>query len=253
MLSYWTIYFMNSDKIQGTMDTGRIWHGIFFDILNKYSQEISTEHHDKPSKQSFSISPILSAKGYRKSCFEKGSHLKVNISLYDREIHKGLMEFIRKNSKVKFLNMDLIIEEVSCKVISEELLEEQSLKRGTIKFITPTVFRINPANYILPDPRRVFKSLSKSYSEIFNTEMNLDYVLEEIEKYIVVEGLRINTEVAEYRNFKVTGFVGEVTYKINHKDEKIQKYLEKIFALVSYIGVGYKTGMGMGQCIVLRK
>jgi CRISPR-associated endoribonuclease Cas6 len=253
MLSYWTIHFRNSGRIQNSMDTGRIWHGIFFDILKKYNEEISSEHHNKPSKQSFSISPILNENGKMGRFFQKGSYLKVNISLYDKDIHKGLMDFITKNKKMKFENIDLLIEEVSCKLIDEKLLEEQRIKRGCIKFITPTAFRINPVNYILPDPRRVFKNLSRSYSQIFDIEINHDEILEEIERNIIVEGLRINTEIAEYKKFQITGFVGEVTYRINHRKEETQKYLGKLLALAGYIGIGYKTGMGMGQCIVLRK
>ena len=59
MLNYYTIYFRNTDKIENTIDTARIWHGIFFKILKEYDEEISTQYHEKPGKQSFSISPIL--------------------------------------------------------------------------------------------------------------------------------------------------------------------------------------------------
>lgn len=253
MLNYYTIYFRNADKIENTIDTARIWHGIFFKILKEYNEEISTQYHEQPSKQSFSISPILHTESSNNIYFSGHSLLKVNISLFTDEIHKGLFEFIRKNKSVNYGEMKLLIEEVHFKVIDEETLEQGRVKRGTMNFISPTTFRINPVNSPLPNPKRIFKSLSKSYCEIFGKELLDDEIIEQLEKYVVVEGLNINTEVAKYKKFDITGFKGNVTLNLKFPDEEVQRSIEKLFALASYVGIGYKTGMGMGQCIVLRK
>lgn len=253
MLSYYTIYFRNTEKIENTIDTARIWHGIFFNILKEYNEEISTQYHEQPSKQSFSISPILNEEKGNKRYFNKYSLLKVNIALYADEIHKGLFQFIRKNRKIKYGTGELLIEEIKYKSIGEEFLDEERVKRGVMNFITPTVFRINPVNSPLPNPRRIFKNLNKSYNEIFNYSLLEDEIIEQIEKYVVIEGFKINTEVAKYKKFNITGFKGKITLNIKYPDRIIQRKLERLFALAAYVGIGYKTGMGMGQCIVLKK
>ncbi|MBZ9622638.1 CRISPR-associated endoribonuclease Cas6 [Clostridium sp. FP2] len=253
MLNYYTICFRNTEKIENTIDTARIWHGIFFKILKEYNEEISTQYHEQPSKQSFSISPIFCEENSNNKCFSKYSLLKVNIALFTDEMHKGLFEFIRKNKSVNYGEAELLIEEVHFKIIDEEVLEQGRVKRGTMSFISPTAFRINPVNSPLPSPKRIFKSLNKSYSEIFSSELLNDEIIEQLEKYVVVEGLNINTEVAKYKKFDITGFKGKVNLNLKFPDEEVQKNLEKLFALASYVGIGYKTGMGMGQCIVLKK
>lgn len=253
MLSCYNICFRNTERIENTIDTARIWHGIFFKILKEYNEKISTQYHGQPTKQSFSISPIFSMEDSNIQYFREHSLLKVNIALFTDEINKGLLEFIRKNASVNYGDGKLLIEEIHFKIIDEEVLEQCRVKKGTMNFISPTVFRVNPANSPLPSPRRIFKSLNKSYSEIFNSELLDDEAIGQIEKYVVVEGLNINTEVAKYKKFDITGFKGKVTLNIKFPDEEVQKNLEKLFALASYIGIGYKTGMGMGQCIVLKK
>ncbi|MBU3157835.1 CRISPR-associated endoribonuclease Cas6 [Clostridium estertheticum] len=253
MLNYYNICFRNTQRIENTIDTARIWHGIFFKILKEYNEEISTQYHGQQSKQSFSISPIFSEQYSNIKYFTKQSLLKVNIALFSDEMHKGLLEYIKKNSSVNYGEAELLIEEVHFKIIDEEVLEASRVKRGTMNFISPTAFRINPVNSPLPSPRRIFKSLSKSYSEIFKHELLPEEVIDQIEKYVVVEGLNINTEVAKYRKFDITGFKGMVTLNVKFPDNEIQRNLEKLFALASYVGIGYKTGMGMGQCIVLKK
>ncbi|MDW8801441.1 CRISPR-associated endoribonuclease Cas6 [Clostridium sp. A1-XYC3] len=253
MLNYYTIYFKNSEKIDNTIDTARIWHGIFFNILKNYSEQISTQYHDKTDRQSFCISPILSEENFNKRCFDKYSSLKINISLFNDEIHKGLFEFIRKNRKVKYGEGQLLIDEISYKSIDENFLDERRVKRGVMNFITPTTFRINPVNSPLPNPRRIFKSLNKSYKDIFGYDLLQDDIIEQVEKHVIVEEFNINTEVAKYSKFNVTGFKGKVTLNLKCPEETVQKKLEGLFALANYVSIGYKTGMGMGQCIVSKK
>lgn len=253
MLNCYTIYFRNTEKIENTIDTARIWHGIFFNILKEYNEQISSHYHNQHSKQSFSISPILSEDTMNKRYFHKYSLLKVKIALFDNEINKGLLNFIIKNTKVKYEQGELLITEVKYQSIDEIFLEEHRIKRGTLEFITPTVFRINPVNSPLPNPRRIFKSLNKSYSQIFKCQLLQEEVIEQIEKYVIVEGFHINTEVAKYKKFNITGFKGTVNLNLKYPDDLIQKKLQMLFALANYIGIGYKTGMGMGQCIVLKK
>jgi len=253
MLNYYTIHFRNRDRIENTMDTARIWHGIFFKILKDYDKDISTRYHDQLSKQSFSISPIFSEDGVNKGHFSENSLLKVNIALFTDEINKGLFEFIKKNKSFNYGETELLIEEIHFKVIDEETLDTCRIKRGIMNFISPTTFRINPVNSPLPNPKRIFKSLSKTYCEIFGKELLDDEIIEQLEKYVVIEGLNINTEVARYKKFDITGFKGQITLNLKFPDEEVQRNLEKLFALASYVGIGYKTGMGMGQCIVLKK
>lgn len=253
MLNYYTIHFRNRDRIENTMDTARIWHGIFFKILKDYDKDISTRYHDQLSKQSFSISPIFSEDGVNKGHFSENSLLKVNIALFTDEINKGLFEFIKKNKSFNYGETELLIEKIHFKVIDEETLDTCRIKRGTMNFISPTTFRINPVNSPLPNPKRIFKSLSKTYCEIFGKELLEDEIIEQLEKYVVIEGLNINTEVARYKKFDITGFKGQITLNLKFPDEEVQRNLEKLFALASYVGIGYKTGMGMGKCIVLKK
>ena len=253
MLNYYNICFRSTERIENTIDTARMWHGIFFKILREYNEEISDKYHGQQSKQSFSISPIFSTENSNSEYFSKHSLLKVNIALFSDEMNMGLLEFIKKNRSVNYGEAKLLLDEVHFKIIDEELLEHSRIKRGTLNFISTTAFRINSINSPLPSPRRIFKSLSKSYSEIFNHELLSDEVIEQIEKYVIVEGLNINTEVAKYKKFAVTGFIGMVTLNLRFPDEEVQRNLEKLFALASYVGIGYKTGMGMGQCIVLKK
>lgn len=252
MLKYWTIYFRCKDEIKYNLDNAKCIHGFLFKVLQEYDSGLATIYHDKSANQSFTISTIFDGEDKRKKIFKGNSLLKFHISLYDEETNSAFLRFIRKNNKIQFNSKELLIEKVCCENIDFEFLERNKISKATIKFITPTTFRVNPSNFPLPEPRKIFKSLNRNYKDIFNEELLNSENLDEVNKYVAVEGLDINTEIAEYKKYKFLGFTGMVILKIKFPNEDIQNKLEKLMALIPYVGIGYKTGMGMGKCVIIR-
>ncbi|MGL5151608.1 MAG: CRISPR-associated endoribonuclease Cas6, partial [Clostridium sp.] len=212
-----------------------------------------TMYHKKPSNQAFSISTIFDFqdKGFRK--FKKESLLKFNLSAFDENINFALLKYFKNNKSIILNDKKLLIENVVCENIDYDFLEINRISKAKVKFITPTTFRVNPCNYPLPEPRKIFKSLNRSYRDIFGDVLLSNENLDEINRYVALEGLNINTDIAQYKKFAMVGFTGEVTLNIKFPDEIIQQRVEKLLALIPYVGVGYKTGMGMGKCIILKK
>ena len=94
------------------------------------------------------------------------------------------------------------------------------------------------------------KKQSFSISTIFNEELLNENDLEKINANVLLKNVDINTEYVEYDKFKVFGFIGNVILEIKFDDKILQEKSEILLALAEFVGLGYKTGMGMGKCLI---
>lgn len=251
MLNYWTIQIRCEKDIEGyNLANAKRIHGFLFETISKYNKELASFHHDKQKKQSFSISTIFNLNDRRLKTFKKNTSLKFYISIYDDKISEFLFEFFKRNRIIPLFDKELIVENISYKSIDKLYLENNKLKKAKLIFISPTTFRINSINYPLPEPKRIFKSLNGSYKEIFNEELLNENDLEKINANVLLKNVDINTEYVEYDKFKVFGFIGNVILEIKFDDKILQEKSEILLALAEFVGLGYKTGMGMGKCLI---
>lgn len=126
----------------------------------------------------------------------------------------------------------------------------------TLEFTSPTAFGFGQKEWgkqvvVLPDPRLVFKSLSRSWNNLAPPPLlvNRDALVAYVEEHVVVkriEGLR--TRMLHFRKSPQVGFVGRVTYGLMAGNEAARCQLNALADFAFYAGVGMKTTMGMGQC-----
>ena len=261
MLNYWTIYFKSEKNIKNEIDNARVLHGVFFKIIGNANHDIATEYHDRTDSQRFTMSTIFHENNKEYKEYKQGDTLKFNISTYDERILKILNKFFREESikilddrEKSFINFNdnkLYLRTVKADLIDEEYLKRNLNTRYSLKFITPTAFRVSPSNYPLPDPKKIFKSLNKKYFEIFNEKLISEEELEEIPRYVALENVNIQTKMATYKKYSFLGFIGFVTFKFKYKDKNLEEKISILANLIPFVGIGYKSGQGMGKCILL--
>lgn len=138
-------------------------------------------------------------------------------------------------------------------VSSQEMVARYRKKESTLlgfRFYTPTGFKRQGAQYILPLPSLVFGSLLRRWRSWID-EKAWEFCQgreEETFEKIILSGVNIESRPMRLKNKSVyRGFVGTVHYDIHRCDAEERQMLHTLGAFAMYGGVGYKTTQGMGE------
>jgi len=130
----------------------------------------------------------------------------------------------------------------------------QTNRRIVLRFLTPTSFRRGNMDFLLPDPRLVFRSYRKRFEEFYSVAFLADFE-EQVEYHTGISNLkRLQTEIIKTKRIPLLGFTGRVTYEIDRKASPDLIFQMNLLAEYAFFcGTGRKTTMGMGQTVVVRK
>lgn len=236
---------------------GKKVHGWFFKVMKEADKEISTALHSNISDKAFTVSSFIGHNVSKPIQIEEGKIYTIRITL--------LMDYLfdiftSKIFETKMLEESLEIEDAKFSVhsfsvgdinkwsgyISEEQLfkMDNTSKTVTMKFFTPTCFRIGDLHLREPDPDKVFTSLLNKFNKYSNIKFD-EGIKEKFKEIEIVHKDTIQKKVY-FPNFYIQGFVGTVTYKLPEKPALIEA-VNVLSRFAFYSGVGYKTTMGLGQ------
>ena len=138
---------------------------------------------------------------------------------------------------------------LNCRDTAESLLEKGTASGAQFGFIAPTGFAgLGGIQVILPTPAVVFRSLLRRWQALFGeslgVEENDDFADVAVHEY----ALKSTTAAFKKGSYK-RGFTGTVTYGWNRADEKRCLALTVLSRFALYVGLGYKTTMGLGQVV----
>lgn len=121
-----------------------------------------------------------------------------------------------------------------------------------VRFCTPTTFRVGSKTTPLPDPTRVFHSLSSRWEKTFGHRL-VDDREEERRDILPAAWVRdINGRNKVFNlggKLTVSGFVGEMSYEFG--SEKASQVFCSLLGLAGFIGLGSYTTRGLGSIELL--
>lgn len=115
-----------------------------------------------------------------------------------------------------------------------------------IRFKSPTAFKREDRQIIIPEEDLVFKSLFRKwqkYSGIKTEETVFSCMLEKI----CISEFDIKSRGWKHRKATLRGFVGNVKFEIRQGNEEEINLFNRLLHFAYYSGVGMKTAHGMGQ------
>jgi CRISPR-associated endoribonuclease Cas6 len=136
------------------------------------------------------------------------------------------------------------------------LAQAQDDDEVALAFTSPTAFGFGQQSWgkkvmVLPLPETVFGSLARSWNHFAPPPLRIDRqtLRGYLDDHVVVKRMAdLNTQMLRYRRSMQVGFVGRVTYGLMADDVVARAQLNALADAAFYLGVGYKTTMGMGQC-----
>lgn len=139
-------------------------------------------------------------------------------------------------------------EELYSKLVAQE---PEAIKDYKLEFITPTAFTQDKVNLPLPIPHLMFRSWLKRWNHFCNIYLGEDELITYLSNNIYLNYHRINSRKVYINQNKVTGFVGEINFKIPQRaDDLLANVANLLINYSEYAGTGIKTRLGMGYSLL---
>lgn len=229
-------------------------HGLLFSLLAKHDSSLGDKLH-QTTVNPFSIGPVR-GRGKRSEgryFLVKDVEYSLSFSALDQEVGNFLKQMLGKT----FVGFSFRLGTAACTVTETKCLLSSSYQKLVLdvreaeavklKFTAPTAFRSQGVLLLYPQPELVFQSLQDRWNSFSPWPIHL----EDIKTNIFVSRYNLSTKYINFPKYGQTGFTGEVIYSINRAWP--QEYRWQVVTLGrygAYSGVGYKTGMGMGETSV---
>ena len=236
------LYHMNllpAGKKQPALE-GRAVHGLFFRLLAEINPQIAEQIHHR-SEKPFSISAL--------------SESVIQISVFCSELELELEKMtVHQFTGITIDAMPVAVKIRRVKVIDplriwENIRISGPLGNLRVQYLSPTSFRRDGVQELFPDPGLLFRSLHKKAGsfcgEWFGQETTPP---EEFVSQIRVARYELKTQQAGFGRYMIIGCTGQAIYDCRRIDVPVSRKTVAFLATVApFIGVGYKTTMGMGR------
>ena len=117
----------------------------------------------------------------------------------------------------------------------------------TLDFVSPTVFRSQGRNQLMPVPRLIFASLWESWHAFAPVPLP-PALLPVLSTEVEVLRYELKTQMYDFGNYRQVGFVGPCAFGMAHRQPaNVLRGMQLLLDTAFFTGVGYKTTMGMGQ------
>lgn len=153
------------------------------------------------------------------------------------------MEFDLGPSSVRVL--DVVLERTGYEELYEAYLpREGAHERISLRFVSPTTFRVRKANMPMPLPRLLWQSWAARWNAF--SEIQLGNFGEWAEEHVVPARFRLRSRVAQVGGATLVGAVGECEYRILRPEALEAQVAAMLATYAGYCGSGQKTTMGLG-------
>ncbi|MTI96771.1 MAG: CRISPR-associated endoribonuclease Cas6 [Firmicutes bacterium] len=224
-------------------------HGLFFAMLA--NNAVATKIHDTDSNP-FSLSPLRGSGQRSKGRFhlESGQRYFFTVAALNREMSEALIPMLEQVRPEHNLRLG----SATCRWLKWTLLLEsdyQKLKTRpgeakhlTIRFSSPTSFRSQGQQLLFPEPQLVFNSLKERWNRCAPECLNLP----ELDTRLMVSRYQLETSFIKFSKYGQLGFTGSVEYTFApYIEPDVKKTIIALAHYAAFAGIGYKTGMGMGE------
>jgi CRISPR-associated endoribonuclease Cas6 len=227
-------------------------YALLLNIIRTVDPELSVKLHDELANKTITVRKL----------YHDLHFLMVKLTLLDDGLFDKFANIMLQACIPEFdLNGQIVkIGRITCTNESEtswaryysykEIFEQAS--HTDIKFNfelkTPMVFKQGDILNPLPMPLLFFKSLHKRWNSHSEIKLN-DEFLSLVEKYVFISRYKLQTDhYPVEKQLEINGSVGKLEFSVKKKvPEEFIQYLNILSDYAFFSGVGYKTGVGMGQ------
>lgn len=224
-------------------------HGLFFALLRESHPDYSQTLHEAKSNP-YSLGPLRGEGRRIKGIFHLNacSEYSFTISSLSDEMGEAISslqtlfhpahQFRLGSADCRWLGLEKIAE-----AHYQQLLNKNSSSRFAIDFISPTCFRSQGVSLLFPSPELVFANLSERWNAFAPVCLEA-----EPNDVIFVSRYNLKTSLVQFAKYKMTGFTGRVEYSFSTAASGVTRQsIEALARFADFAGIGYKTGMGMGE------
>lgn len=224
-------------------------HGLFFALLRETRPDYSQALHESKSNP-YSLGSLRGDGQRIKGIFHMnaGSEYSFTISsLSDKmgEAISSLQTFFHPAHQFRLGSADcrwLGLEKIA-ETHYQQLLSKNPSHRFTIDFISSTCFRSQGVSLLFPSPELVFANLLERWNTFAPVCLEV-----EPNDVLFVSRYNLKTSLVQFAKYKMTGFTGRVEYSFSNAASGITRQsIEALARFADFAGIGYKTGMGMGE------
>ncbi|ODN29680.1 CRISPR-associated endoribonuclease Cas6 [Fervidobacterium thailandense] len=250
-----TLQAINSGQI--TSFAGQKIHGWLFSLLKKADADLAPALHASVPNKAFTVSSFLGQKLNYPLEIKEGELYKIRLTFLNDYVFQAvsgeIYELLARAIPIQLEKMQFVINKLTLDpedpwsgfITEEELLENtEENKEISLKFYTPTCFRIGDLHLREPEPEKVFTSLLYKWNTHCSTKFD-ENLKDKFKEIVILESDVIQKRV-QFSHFYIQGFVGTVKYQLPEIPSLI-KTANVLAKFAFYSGVGYKTTMGLGQ------
>jgi CRISPR-associated endoribonuclease Cas6 len=258
MLQSWQVSFtaLQDGQIRGF--GAEQFHGVLFEMLKALDPPFAAELHERTAKP-FSITGIRGSFAHRAGWTYLSGDQEYRFYIHTLDVpmrdHLELLaawepsaerEWAIGSVRITPPQIGAVSEPVSYAAVLERAFEAPALAKVCVNFRSPTSFRRNGTQLLLPETGLVVESLLRRWNRIGDVELDAD-------ERVLSEALRISqynlsTSLVPFDKYPIIGFRGELQYSLaKDVDPYHQGILRALFRFAEYAGIGYKTTMGMGE------
>ncbi|MCX8205181.1 MAG: CRISPR system precrRNA processing endoribonuclease RAMP protein Cas6 [Candidatus Nezhaarchaeota archaeon] len=255
--------------VRSTTFIGQLSRAVFYTMLGSFREEMARAIHerkDKPAPFS-SKPPFIESGGEPQVLYTK---IPVNTTFYLEFdiLEEGLAEVFKEvllkaaPSTVTLGPSQCVVMRLSVRDVPEDyLLNVETHKKFSIRFVTPTFFRIHIPRALrktvsvrvlpLPDPFHLLVNLYNLWNSYFKHKIKEEY-LEWLQQQPVlisrVKDLNTHYYVDEARGTVTIGFTGTTYYTLADDvyDEEMAKATHQLLRLAEFSNVGGGRTAGFG-------
>lgn len=223
-------------------------HGLLFSLLEKTCPEYSRCLHEA-NVNPYSLGPVLGDGRSSRGSFYlfAGKTYCFTIASLTDEMESALASIkplIHPAHQFRLGAADcrwLSVHKAGEKVYTQ-LLDNIPPSRFALEFVSPTCFRSQGISLLFPTPELVFGGLQERWNRYAPVSLEILQDLPFVSKY------KLNTRLVQFSRYRMTGFIGKVEYSFSKTaDPAARQAIGALAQFAQFAGVGYKTGMGMGD------
>lgn len=223
---------------------GRLLHGALFGRLREVSPHAAELAHSQEPRP-FSISGI----------YREGAHSSFRCAGLSEPVARAVSGALEAGVELEIgptraRVLDVGIDATSYEELYERFVPADAVyERISLRFLSPTTFRVGKANMPFPLPRLLWRSWAARWDAF--SKVRLGSFEEWAEEFIVPARFRLKSRTARVGGATLVGVVGECEYRILRPDSLEARVAAMLARYSGYCGTGQKTTMGLGTTELL--